>query len=264
MPNRIIKETICTSDNVDGLSWFQEVVFYRLMVQCDDFGRMDARPAILKARMFPLKENVTVGEIEAAVDKLHEAELIDLYIVNGKPFLQMRTWEKHQRIRAKISKHPSPEEGKIVTRASDLLTNDSKLLSFAPVIQSNPIQSESNPNPNPLIASKVVAYLNDKTNCRYSDKAKATLDLIAERMREGFTEEDFMTVIDKKAAEWMGTEWQKYLRPVTLFGDKFETYLNEEIAPKKSDKKPHETETHSFETDDFFAAALEKTYGGEI
>ena len=41
MPNRIIKESICTSDNVDQLTAFEETVFVRLIVNCDDFGRMD-------------------------------------------------------------------------------------------------------------------------------------------------------------------------------------------------------------------------------
>ena len=59
MPNRIIKESICTSDSIDSLSWFEEVLFYRLIVNCDDYGRFDGRPSIIKSRLFPLKENLT-------------------------------------------------------------------------------------------------------------------------------------------------------------------------------------------------------------
>ena len=59
MPNRILKESICTSDQIDALTWFDEVVWYRLIVNCDDYGRMDGRPAVLKSRLFPLKGNVT-------------------------------------------------------------------------------------------------------------------------------------------------------------------------------------------------------------
>lgn len=46
MPNRIIKESICTSDTLSRLSDFQENFFYRLIVSVDDYGRLDARPAI--------------------------------------------------------------------------------------------------------------------------------------------------------------------------------------------------------------------------
>ena len=53
--NRIIKESICASDTIDQLTYFEEVFFYRLIVNCDDYGRFDARLPILKARLFPLK-----------------------------------------------------------------------------------------------------------------------------------------------------------------------------------------------------------------
>lgn len=110
MPNRILKESICTSDNMDALDWFSEVFFYRLIVNCDDFGRMDARPAILRARLFPLKDDVKTAMIERAVDALHDAGLIDLYWAKGRPILQLLTWEQHQQIRAKKSKYPGKDE----------------------------------------------------------------------------------------------------------------------------------------------------------
>lgn len=138
MPNRIIKESICTSDSMDSLSWFEEVFFYRLVVNCDDYGRMDARPAILRARLFPLK-TVTDKQMEQALQSLRSAGIVDLYSVDGKPYLQMRTWEKHQQIRSKKSKFPSPDDA--------LLSNDINCYQVqenAPVIQSNtnPIQYE--------------------------------------------------------------------------------------------------------------------------
>ena len=110
MGSRILKESICTSDNLDRLSWFEEVLFYRLIVNCDDYGRMDARPPILRSRLFPLK-NVTDAQIEKALQSLRSADMIDLYEVDGRSFLQMRTWEKHQTVRAKRSKYPAPECG---------------------------------------------------------------------------------------------------------------------------------------------------------
>ena len=100
MPNRIIKESVCTSDNLDVLSWYEECFFYRLIVNCDDYGRMDARPAILRARLFPLK-TVTNKAIEDALKSLRAAGLIDLYEVDGRSILQLRTWERHQQIRAR-------------------------------------------------------------------------------------------------------------------------------------------------------------------
>lgn len=54
------------------------------------------------------------------------------------------------------------------------------------------------------------------------------------RLNEGYTVEDFYTVIDKKYDEWQGTEREKYLRPETLFGNKFESYLNQNIVEKQN------------------------------
>lgn len=135
----MIKESICTSDNLDALSWFEEAMFFRLIVNCDDYGRMDARPAILKARLFPLK-TVTEGQIAKALQSLRSAAIIDLYEVDGRSFLQMRTWEKHQQVRAKRSKYPAPESG---IPSSDIICN--QVQANVPVIQSES-ESESNPN----------------------------------------------------------------------------------------------------------------------
>ena len=110
MPNRIIKESICTSDNIDRLTPFEETVFVRLMVNCDDFGRFDGRAKILSARLFPLKQ-IAPEEMEEAIASLVAADLVTVYVVEGKPFVHMNSWEKHQSTRAAKSKYPSPDEG---------------------------------------------------------------------------------------------------------------------------------------------------------
>lgn len=158
MPNRLIKESICTSDNLDRLSWFEEAFFFRLIVNCDDYGRMDARPAIIRSRLFPLK-TVTDAQIEKALQSLRSADMIDIYEVDGRSFLQMRTWEKHQCVRAKKSKYPAPDES--------LQAYDSKCMQMhadVPVIQS---ESESNPNTNrarftPPTIEETIAYFAEK------------------------------------------------------------------------------------------------------
>ena len=77
------------------------------------------------------------------------------------------------------------------------------------------------------IYSLVVDYLNIKANTNYRTNTKNTQSLINARLKEGYTVEDFKIVIDVKVKSWLGTEWEKYLRPQTLFGSKFENYLNE-------------------------------------
>lgn len=109
MPNRIIKESICTSDTLAQLTAEEERLFYRLMVQADDFGIFEARPAIVLARCFSaMLGEVTVEQVDSWLDGLERAGIIQIYEVEGKPYLQFVTWEKHQRRRAKHSKYPLP------------------------------------------------------------------------------------------------------------------------------------------------------------
>lgn len=137
MPNRILKESICASENVDALSTEAEVFFYRLLVQCDDYGRFDARHAVLRSRCFPLRvDRVTEKVISKWLNELVGAGLVWIYTDNERPYLQVTKWEAHQQIRAKRSKFPEPQAD---------ASNGNQLPANVPVIQSNPIQSESNP-----------------------------------------------------------------------------------------------------------------------
>ena len=146
MPNRILKESICTSENIDSLSAFQETVFYRLIVTCDDYGRMDARPKLLSSKLFPLKD-IRAAQIEDALRALTSAELVILYEVDGKPFLQMKTWDRHQQVRAKKSRYPSPDDGikQEENNCNQLVSDDSKC-PRNPIQSESLSESESNPN----------------------------------------------------------------------------------------------------------------------
>lgn len=133
MPNRILKESICTSDSIDNLGWFEEVLFYRLIVNCDDYGRFDGRPAIIKNRLFPLKENLTAKTVAGAIEKLASAGLVTLYVFEGKPYLYLPTWNHHQVVRAKSSKYPAPENVIERMKSSEIICN--QMQANAPVFE---------------------------------------------------------------------------------------------------------------------------------
>ena len=82
------------------------------------------------------------------------------------------------------------------------------------------------------IYSLVIDYLNRKAFTNYRSTTKNTQSFINARLKEGYVVEDFKKVIDSKSKEWLNTDFEKYLRPATLFGTKFENYLNE--ANKKA------------------------------
>lgn len=87
----------------------------------------------------------------------------------------------------------------------------------------------------------IVEYLNDKIGAHYKPNGKKMKELIRARMNEGYTVEDFKTVIDKKFKSWGNDpKMSLYLRPSTLFGTRFGEYLNEYQAEdmKKLNCKP--------------------------
>lgn len=80
----------------------------------------------------------------------------------------------------------------------------------------------------------VVSYLNEKAGTAFKHTTAKTKSAIHARLAEGFKLEEFKTVIDKKCAEWIGDpKMEKYLRPETLFGTKFEGYLNAKTTGRK-------------------------------
>src|SRR5579859_5826669 len=109
MPNRILKDSICTSETIDVLSVDGERFFYRLLVQCDDFGRFDARPSVIRSRCFPLRlERVTDKLVSKWLCELEDAGLVWTYTVDDKTYLQVTKWSLHQQMRAARSRYPEP------------------------------------------------------------------------------------------------------------------------------------------------------------
>jgi len=150
MPNRILKETICTSEQIDSLSPEAEAFFYRLIVNCDDFGRLDARIPILKSKCYPLK-SIDSKCLQEMLYILRDAGLVFLYSVDGKPFMSLISWEKHQQIRAKRSKYPAPNDGVAII--------GNHLISDEIICPRNPIQS--NPESNPIQSPALPVADND-------------------------------------------------------------------------------------------------------
>ncbi|MBY9021782.1 MAG: conserved phage C-terminal domain-containing protein, partial [Candidatus Lokiarchaeota archaeon] len=86
----------------------------------------------------------------------------------------------------------------------------------------------------------IMDYLNLKTNKKYKTTSAKTKEIISTRWKESFNLEDFIKVIDIKSVEWLNTDMEKFLRPETLFSNKFEGYLNQKSTVKKEVKKYQE------------------------
>ena len=140
MPNRIISAGILTSDSLSQLSWFDQCVFFRLLVLADDYGRYDARPAVIRGQAFSLYD-VTNKDIQSALSRLAAVGIVSLYEVGGKPYLQLEHWSQYQRLRNSKAKYPAPEN----CRSADSRGNSPQLAANCG-LESNP---NPNPNPNP-------------------------------------------------------------------------------------------------------------------
>ena len=119
------------------------------------------------------------------------------------------------------------------TRNKDTINNNSINNS----INNNSINKDHSPAKAEHIPyKKIIEYLNEQAGRRYSHKANKNKDLIKARWNEGFRLDDFKQVIDKKTTEWKDdSRMDKYLRPVTLFGNKFDEYLNQQKEKNEED-----------------------------
>jgi hypothetical protein len=153
MPNRIIKDSICSSEKISALSDFEFRLWVGLITQADDAGRGDARPAIIKGRIFPLRERVSIRDIDSALHTLAAGSCVSLYSVGGKPYYLFPNWAAHQRIRECKPKYPAPEECDTESAISGDFSPSAapcgNLRRTAADCGLNTIQYESNPNPNP-------------------------------------------------------------------------------------------------------------------
>ena len=86
MPNRIIKESITTSEKLASLSDFEFRLWIGLITQADDAGRGDARPAVIKGRVFPFRERLTVKDVGSSLRALADKGCVTLYEIGGRPY----------------------------------------------------------------------------------------------------------------------------------------------------------------------------------
>lgn len=110
MPNRILKESICTSDTIAALqSSDAEVLFYRLLVIADDFGCFDGRVEIVRARCYPLSLlRATDKRVAEWLADLERVGLLLRYSVDGRDYICLTKWVNHQRLRDSKRRYPEP------------------------------------------------------------------------------------------------------------------------------------------------------------
>lgn len=121
MPNRILREGILTSEAVDMLDEGAEVFYRRLMSVVDDYGRFHGNPELLRSYLYPLRvDKIKISEIKRHIQKCSDAKLLNFYLIENKPFVQLENFK--QQIRTNKSKFPPPIANEI--NREQLLAND--------------------------------------------------------------------------------------------------------------------------------------------
>lgn len=166
--------------------------------------------------------------VQLALDALEQLGMIQ---TSGDGFLAVTGWEEHQNIEGMEKIRESKRLAQARWRAKQAAIAEKSTVDST--VDSTEIESnnadkdiDKEKEEDKEIYIKVIQHLNEKAGTRYKPSSSKTKTCIHARLAEGFTLDDFYTVIDKKCAEWIGTDWEKFLRPETLFGTKFEGYLN--------------------------------------
>ncbi|MBM6047999.1 conserved phage C-terminal domain-containing protein [Staphylococcus epidermidis] len=135
-----------------------------------------------------------------------------------------------------LSANGFSENGKTENRKGQTTNNNSTNNDLTNIDSTYIDENILSGNPTAYPYKDVIDYLNQQTGKNYKSTTKKNQTVIRARTDEGFSIDDFKRVIDNKVAEWKGTNMEKYLRPETLFGTKFEGYLNQELQPSGMDQ----------------------------
>lgn len=129
----------------------------------------------------------------------------------------------------KIIKREPPEPKKIPSRTVENTALDTQEVQ---TIKTD-IRKTDIDNNKLSICKEVISYLNLKAKKNFKVDTASHQKFIKARLKEGYVLEDFKKVVDIMVAKWKGTEYEQYLQPQTLFGNKMDNYLNQPM-PKRS------------------------------
>lgn len=194
---------------------------------------------------YPILNIKTKDSMYRRLKKLEEAKILKhVTIRNNGTYSYYNIGENYLELLSKTDTDKNPKQTDINPNGTDINPNSTDVKSEqygCKVGTNNPstISFNNNTVENKTLDDnirKIIEYLNTKTNKQFRPNTKATIKLIKARLKEGFILDDFIRVIDNMVLEWTGTQWESYLAPTTLFSEKFEVYLNQNIKINKANK----------------------------
>ncbi|MED4373553.1 phage replisome organizer N-terminal domain-containing protein [Bacillus licheniformis] len=240
------------------------IIWVKLLAQA---GKTNASGYIYLSKNIPYTDemlatifNRPLPIVRMALQTFQQFGMIE---VDENRFISITNWEKHQNIDAmdKIREDTRKRVAKYRAKQKALkLSAPSNVTCNVTVTESNETEEEEEKEEekeeeNNILSGKpdeassekdeipyklIIDLLNKVAGTKYRHTTPKTKTLIKARWNEGFRFDDFKHVILVKCEEWRGTDLDKYLRPETLFGTKFENYLNQ----KPKGGRPHDRNIH--------------------
>ncbi len=221
------------------------IIWVKLLAQA---GKTNASGYIYLSENIPYTDemlatifNRPLNTVRLALQTFKDFGMIEIEQDN---FVRVANWDKHQNTsslekiresnRKRVAKH---RENKRLEQENSNVTCNGEVTDIE-LEEDKDIDKEKEYIP----FFEIIEYLNEKAGTGFKSSSKKTKDLIKARWNEKFTLDDFKSVINKKTAEWKGNpDMEQYLRPPTLFGTKFESYLNQPEVKKREPAKAQGT-----------------------
>lgn len=202
-------------------------------------GRCNANGMVFLTENIPYTPKMLADELDfeenTVILALQALENLNM-IVTDSGFFAIAGWQEYQNIDGmdKIREQNRIRQANFKQRQKLLNSN---VTDNVTVTEGNATEEdiEEDKEKEKELYKSIISYLNEKAGTNYKPTTAKTKTAIKARLAEGFKVDDFKTVIDKKCAEWIGDEkMEKYLRPETLFGTKFEGYLNAKVSRQQA------------------------------
>ena len=237
---RMIDPAIWQSESFAKLTPLGKLMFIGMFSLADDEGKGRSKAIYLKSVLFPYDDGMRLIDVEKALSEIGSNMSVTFYAHDGNDYYRLDNWRKWQRVdKPQPSIIPDPGVTETIPRIiPESVENDSGMIPRSIPPKGKEVKRKEGkdncraaPDGARDIARAVIEHLNQRTGAQYNPDTKATIAKIRARLNEGYKLDDFIAVIDKKCAEWLNKpEMIQYLRPETLFGTKFESYLNAPVV----------------------------------
>ena len=238
--SRIIKPELFQNKKLGRAGQGVSFHFVGLWIIADREGRLINEPDLIKGLLYPFIKKVTPEKIIIMTNKLVELGFVYSYSDGEDDYLWIPTFTEHQTIHKHEAQSIIPQYTKdLEVMSSNVDTSTVNVSSSTcsststSTITSTSISTSTSEGDIPF--KDIIEHLNYCANTKYKYESKKTQSLISARWNEGVRLEDFRYVHAVKVEEWINTDMEKYIRPETLYSNKFEGYRQQKPKSKISD-----------------------------